>query len=324
MHIYKYRANQTIDGEKRDTALLVNDSIYASNLQQQNDPFEGSVQLPQSFQDDIWVTPIIQELREYGVCSFSIKQAEESFPSNELLWAHYGNSHKGFCIEFDLDLLNENCASHSDLIDIIQINYNNERPEILKKEKDSIVRQKIFGSKSIPWQYENEIRLVFKSPGIKQVMRESIKTVYFGLNISLIDRDDIVRKLKGSGIKLFQMERVENQYKLEAKRLVFDFDNYEVINKESLPTVDNIMILYKSINKDKNTIVDFVQRIRKRMSRPTNITIIDDIRAKSILDNYKPRNLMSTEEISILSRHWIAYSTFDAPECTWYHPECYW
>ena len=24
---------------------------------------------------------------------------------DELLWAHYGNSHKGFCIEYDLDIL---------------------------------------------------------------------------------------------------------------------------------------------------------------------------------------------------------------------------
>ncbi len=30
---------------------------------------------------------------------------------------------------------------------------------------------------------------------------------------------------------------------------------------------------------------------------------------------------MSNEEIDIQARHWIAYSTFDAPEYVWMYPE---
>lgn len=60
--------------------------------------------------------------------------------------------------------------------------------------------------------------------------------------------------------------------------------------------VDNYMILYGSENKDKHSLKDFVLRFRKTLKRPSNITIIDDIRAKEILLNYKPRNEMSQYE----------------------------
>lgn len=30
---------------------------------------------------------------------------------------------------------------------------------------------------------------------------------------------------------------------------------------------------------------------------------------------------MPLDNIEIQSKHWIAYSTFDAPECVWMYPE---
>ena len=81
------------------------------------------------------------------------------------------------------------------------------------------------------------------------------------------------------------------------------------------------MILYTSPNKDINTMQEFVNHFRRTLTKPSNITIIDDIRANDVLQNYKPRKYMTQEEISILSNHWLAYSSFDAPNLVWMYPE---
>lgn len=66
---------------------------------------------------------------------------------------------------------------------------------------------------------------------------------------------------------------------------------------------------------------EFVDLFRRTLTKPSNITIIDDIRANDVLHNYKPRKDMTREEISVLSNHWLAYSSFDTPNLVWMYPE---
>lgn len=182
------------------------------------------------------------------------------------------------------------------------------------------MQKKVFGTKSLAWEYENEIRLVFEKYGEKVISESAITAVYFGLRISLEDRRDIINRLSGRSIDFYQIERIENLYQLKATKLSFDY-SYEIVNEDHLLKVDNYMILYKSPNKDKNSLIEFIEQFRQSLKRPTNITVIDDIRAQSVLQNYKPRNQMSKEEIEILAKHWIAYSSFDAPKYVWVYPE---
>lgn len=257
-----------------------------------------------------------------GIYSLSRPKSDEAFPNNELLWAHYANSHKGFCIEYDLDILANNKSRDFDISDTINVSYHDDRPEVVKTDDISNARKKVFGTKSLAWEYENEVRLVFKNSGLKPIAKGAITAVYFGLNISLDDRRDIISRMYGRNIDFYQMERVEDSYKLRATKLLFDYSHkYEVVNMERCPAVDNYMILYKSINKDANTMREFVEQFRAKLNRPVNITIIDDIRAKSILLDYKPYDQLSREESEIQAKHWIAYSTFDAPECVWMYPD---
>lgn len=81
------------------------------------------------------------------------------------------------------------------------------------------------------------------------------------------------------------------------------------------------MILYTSPKKDTNTMHEFVSLFRRKLTKPSNITIIDDIRASAILLNYKPKKYMSEKDKDILSIHWIAYSSFDVPDLVWMYPE---
>lgn len=319
-NVYKYRANIEINGEKRDTMQLTQNIIYASDMRNLNDPFEGSVELPKSYEHEHWVTPIMQKLYSAGIYSLSKPKDGETFPCNELLWAHYANSHKGFCIEYDLEKISSGVTPGFDISNVINVAYENERPNAYKYDNIFQAQKKVFGTKSLAWEYENEIRLVFEKYGEKVISESAITAVYFGLRISLEDRRDIINRLSGRSIDFYQIERIENLYQLKATKLSFDY-SYEIVNEDHLLKVDNYMILYKSPNKDKNSLIEFIEQFRQSLKRPTNITVIDDIRAQSVLQKYKPRNQMSKEEIEILAKHWIAYSSFDAPKDVWIYPE---
>lgn len=318
--VFKYRANIVYNDRDRDSLLLSKSTLYAARLDKMNDPFEGSVELPHSDDDEHWVTPLIQDLGRIGVYSLSKPRDNEKFPCNELLWAHYANSHKGFCIEYDLDKLINSKNASFDVRNQINVEYKNDRPEVFESDTLFDVQQKVFGTKSLAWEYENEIRLVFNTDGKKSFSKEAVSSIYFGLNISYEDRQEILHLMSNRNIDFYQIERIDNNYLLKATKLLAT-PSYEVVNKKSEYRVDNYIILYKSSNKDKHSIRDFVKQFRKKLSRPSNLTIIDDIRAKDILLNYRPRQLMPTEDIEIQTKHWIAYSSFDAPELIWMYPE---
>lgn len=316
--VYKYRANLIVDGQKRDTIQLSENKLHAANFRILNDPFEGSVDLPKSERYDSWVTPLKQGIYDVGVYSLSKPKDGESFPCNELLWAHYANSHKGFCIEYDLELLGGTLCRNFDISNRINVDYKDQRPEVLETDNIFDVQTKVFGTKSLAWEYENEVRLVFSKEGLKPIAKEAVTAIYFGLNISLEDRRDIVNRMSGRNIDFYQVERVENLYELKATKLEFDY-LHDIVDVEPMKYIDNYIILYKSINKDKNTIYEFVEQFRTKLTRPANITIIDNLKIKDLIN--KPRFQLSEEEVNLEAKHWIALSTFDAPATVWMYPE---
>ncbi|MBR5843053.1 MAG: DUF2971 domain-containing protein [Bacteroidaceae bacterium] len=316
---YKYRANLANEtGKRRDTDSLIKGELYAPKMKDLNDPFEGSVDLPLSQEQEHWVTPLLQESYSAGVYSMSKQKEGEDFPCNELLWAHYANSHKGFCIEYDLDKL-DTCITS--IIDYrIDVEYQENKPTISSDDSIEVKIKKAFSTKSLAWAYENEFRLIFSLSGVKKISFDAIRAIYFGLNMPLAERNAIVNGLKDKGIEFYQIERVGKDYKLSASKLLFDY-THEIVNIEKQPTVTNYIIWYQSPNKDKSSIEDFVQKIRKDLGSQSNLTLIDDVKALPIMVNYKPRANMTIEEIEIQAKHWIGYSSFDAPECVWMHPE---
>lgn len=318
--VYKYRANIASDKRDKDSVQLSKNILYAAKLNKMNDPFEGSVELPKSDRHEHWVTPLIQELHTIGICSLSKPKENETFPCNELLWAHYANSHRGFCIEYDLDVLMNGQSTNFDIRNQINVTYENERPEVFETDNVFDVQRKVFGTKSLAWAYENEVRLVFLTEGEKIIPPKAVTAIYLGLNISIEDRREIIKLTTKHNIDYYQIERVENTYALKATKLLFDY-SYEIVAFEKGYLVDNYIILYKSPNKDNNTMYEFVEKFRSRLTRPSNLTIIDDIRAKAVLENYIPRSLMKPDDVVIQSKHWIAYSSFDAPKYVWMYPE---
>lgn len=114
MLVYKYRGGSF----KRDLKSLENNEFWASHTRQLNDPCEGMIAIsdyeaqmknlklifPQQSNDLTLLNQAFQNLIDMKDNKLGILSLSKSY-HDELLWAHYADSHKGFCIEYDLEKL---------------------------------------------------------------------------------------------------------------------------------------------------------------------------------------------------------------------------
>lgn len=114
------------------------------------------------------------------ICSFTAENKK-----NLLLWSHYADSHKGFCVEFDATKMPMKLA--------YKVDYSPKYPEITYPipYDDTAFRPALVKSKD--WKYENEFRIIYfpESRVLPPNDRKSslclngdeIKNVYFGSQI---------------------------------------------------------------------------------------------------------------------------------------------
>jgi len=97
---------------------------------------------------------IVQKIREdlrknTGICCFFKDE-----PTHPLMWAHYANSHTGFCIEYEINEANA---------ELQEVNYASQLPapsinELLFCPEESFL--KILTTKTLEWSYEKEVRFI--------------------------------------------------------------------------------------------------------------------------------------------------------------------
>jgi hypothetical protein len=148
----------------------------------------------------------IERIFASEIVNFHIEEAKvfslSRVPSEPRMWAHYGDSHKGICIEFEIDEGDK--LKHR----IGDVEYTTKRPMILASEimaipsstdnaAKTLLFNKMFLTKSNGWSYEQESRLFIpKSEELKgivtldlpegeyrRVSAMKITGIIFGLNI---------------------------------------------------------------------------------------------------------------------------------------------
>ena len=92
-----------------------------------------------------------KSLEGYRICSFSDNA------THPLLWSHYSDSHRGFCLEFD--------ASTDIFGGAMKVMYQTEYPSIDITESDDEINHRLSVlTKAHFWEYEGEYRLVGLAP----------------------------------------------------------------------------------------------------------------------------------------------------------------
>ncbi len=243
---YKFRS---FDNDGYNLNNLQNDCIFASNISQLNDPFEGLIdnskmsielsvlkRLGADKQAEILKTGLndFLELRnKTGI--YSMSQDWQS----ELLWAHYADSHKGFCIEYDIEYLTRFYYQRSYFIKVKYVDspVNVSVLKMFKKKLATVEIVKLMnGIKSLPWSYEKEYRIVFDECGTKNIDKRGLKSVILGANISNDNKLRILDILSKKTVKVYQAKLADNRYIID-RELIHEF-NEEIKEKDFFQDID--------------------------------------------------------------------------------------
>ena len=119
---------------------LENYKIYASLLSDFNDPFEGDTW--EDTETDISIRTYNQgerqelkiSLNNRSYYCISASNNDEILCDNIQMWSHYADSHKGFCIEYDLNKLID---KGTELVKYISTNISNK--ELVSKRTLSLL-----------------------------------------------------------------------------------------------------------------------------------------------------------------------------------------
>ena len=140
-----------------------------------------------------------------------------------LMWSHYAKNHEGALIELDSEEPN---LFHADGEFTVKVEYKNEKPSFVHSRDVGQFREdllRVAGTKSLDWQYEEEVRLVFAKTDCVQdcfvpIARSAVKSVIFGCRSPSAFRAQILDFLTHGEYKhvaVYQAALSKTRYELE-------------------------------------------------------------------------------------------------------------
>lgn len=154
-----------------------------------------------------------EDYRIASFCSDNIKTGRMAI-SNSLMWAHYAEEHRGYCVEFifDSDDFMRNDVKEKTASRLFKMTYIPVDKPFNFNTKDSLTTREAFMTKSGEWEYEQEVRLLqYKRTGgsIREQYQLSPKTkinaIYFGVRCPESTRNVIRHLMKNTDVKFYQM-----------------------------------------------------------------------------------------------------------------------
>jgi hypothetical protein len=232
-HLYKYCAYNV-----NSLSILINRKIWFSDPESFNDPFDCKYKFseeidPAEFEkygnkhdpermrklDSIRdkerrekvyneinkriAEKVSKDLKKLGVFCLS------KHSDNILMWSHYADGHKGFCIEFERCKDNE-LGNYERTRPVRYIPYDYERVTVLDEEKS--YDMKLY-TKAFDWKYEYEWRMYREKNNKTESLPGKITAIIFGLRM-IADHKKTIREILSDlpDVDYRQAEEVSNQY----------------------------------------------------------------------------------------------------------------
>ncbi len=216
--LYKYRS---LEGTALANSLSIisKNEVYFSRPEELNDPFECQARVDTSTlraqfselkHEDVELEEAIRrdwrrKLRVFCLC--------EMF-SNQLMWSHYADNHRGICIGF----------STTQMGNLEPVEYVSEMRIIDGNNAESIYKSLAL-TKSKHWEYEREWRSVnFDEAQLIPLPHDCVVEVTLGCEISMersqqVVRDLLLRSIKHKPTKLYRALRNRKDYSIERYEL---------------------------------------------------------------------------------------------------------
>jgi hypothetical protein len=209
---------------------LINKQLTLCRPKMMNDPFDTIVmiwsepeRMAQTCKDKPHIIPYSKSFEYYRIRSFSIgENNDEDSPLKKILmWSHYADSHKGFCIKYEFKgKFLKNCDEKK-LINIILKKSDYGDTPIKLNTKDIDLDLAFFRKYGI-WENEYEVRLLSYNPTLDSDTESvpldndaQIKDIYFGLKFNE-ENISTIKNILGDTVKYHKMKINENNiYNLE-------------------------------------------------------------------------------------------------------------
>lgn len=221
--VYKYRGVSLLD---RDLESLASNYFFAPTAENLNDPTEAVLNDRLVAQIANLLGPGVSKPFEtligmrHSVGIYSLSRVAD----DELMWAHYGESHQGFCIEYDLERLILEARNQWDVVDVI---YSETPPTLMAEDvatqgEHLHIVKILVGHKSQRWKYEDELRIVTTRSGANYHAQSAVTGIYFGCRCSAENIKKIRSRLSGRSLRYVSMRYAVGSYKLHASVLPYD------------------------------------------------------------------------------------------------------
>lgn len=145
-----------------------------------------------------------------------------------LMWSHYADCHRGFCIEYDFSSLDFHDTTTRLLYPIIYADSLFDATEYLRPvfeggEHNNLMVTYAAITKSTEWDYEKEWRYVLplghsNDPQLLSVPKP--KAIYLGAKVSNEDKENIIKLANVRDIKVYRMAMKTSEFKLIATELL--------------------------------------------------------------------------------------------------------
>jgi hypothetical protein len=155
-----------------------------------------------------WGEQIKDNFSQQGIACFSEKV------DDLLMWSHYSDGHRGFCLEFD--------TSFNPFSKAVQVHYSKLLPSSLKLDGDGILVDPLVTTKYIGWSYEKEWRLFHEHGDTEYGFDDrALAGVYFGSEMPFVHTEIISLVVSGFPTKLYKMKRSETEFKVSFEEVTY-------------------------------------------------------------------------------------------------------
>lgn len=227
INLYKYCAFNT-----NSLSILINKKIWVSKPDSLNDPFDCKIRFKPALNaeaerkyldkrgitgDDPRAYQIQKRLREFedvdiqNLGVFCLSELND----NILMWSHYADQHRGFCIEFVRSSGNW-IGNFETTKPINYCNYPEVDPFDSDGNIDASIHRKMLLTKAEDWKYENEWRLTYPQGDKEESLPGEISSIIFGLRMPDADKNTIRNILADQpDIRYRQVAKVECQFRVK-------------------------------------------------------------------------------------------------------------
>ncbi len=222
-NLYKYFSDKDYNFD-----ALENKQIWFSNVIDYNDPFEFHCNRLTSFLNskeqidtiikdnpDMYLKTIeyinssSQNIKQKLQNTFSISCFTQT-NNNKLMWSHYTNSYKGFCVQYSIK---------DELKFLHPIYYTNQTPS-LRNNPPPKDPYRFLLSKDAIWSYENEWRYILPIESTGLNISPNPIAIYLGINFNSNNLPNMINIAKKLNTKLFKMSLSYNTYEVIFKQII--------------------------------------------------------------------------------------------------------